>query len=81
MSWSVVDYVAELRRRSKRCYGRNEELEADLLKAFPLETAERISAPCVVVDCKGRILLWYLPGLLCLSRQVILKIFFSINND
>jgi len=70
MSWSVVDYVAELNRRSKRCTGRNETLERDLLRLFPPCTTELVSVPCVVVDSEGIILLWYLPGLLCGQRQV-----------
>jgi len=70
MSWSVVDYVVELNRRSKRCIRQNETLEQDLLRLFPLCTTELVSVPCVVVDSEGIILLWYLPGLLCGQRQV-----------
>ena len=70
MRWSVLDYVAELGRRNKVCRGRNEKLESDLLRLFPPGREEKEDRPCVVVDCEGRILLWYLPGLLALKQQV-----------
>jgi len=70
MNWSIVDYLAELGRRNRRCRGTNEQLERELLRLFPPPESELISEPCVVVDSKGRILLWYLPGLMGLKRQV-----------
>jgi hypothetical protein len=70
VSWSIVDYLAELGRRNKRCRGTNEELERELLRLFPPLDSELVCAPCVVVDSEGRILLWYLPGLLALKSQV-----------
>lgn len=70
MNWSVVDYLAELGRRNKRCRGTNAALELEMLRLFPPPESELISAPCVVVDSEGRILLWYLPGLIGLKRQV-----------
>jgi hypothetical protein len=36
----------------------------------PLEVGRRIHEPAIIVDCKGRIVLWYLPGLLLPPRQV-----------
>jgi hypothetical protein len=70
MGWSVVDYMAELGRRSKRCGGRDEELEREMLRLFPPPESELVAEPCVVVDSEGRILLWYLPGLMELKQQV-----------
>jgi hypothetical protein len=70
MNWSIVDYLAELGRRNKRCRGMNEQLERAMLRLFPPPESELISEPCVVVDSEGRILLWYLPSLLGLKRQV-----------
>jgi hypothetical protein len=66
----MVDYLAELRRRNKRCRGTNERLEREMLRMFPPLESELVSAPSVVVDSEGRILLWYLPGLIGLKRQV-----------
>lgn len=76
MPWSVVDYVEELDCRSKLCRGRNETLEREMERLFPPPRTELESRPCVVIDCKGRILLWYLPGLLS-SRQQVLDTSFS----
>lgn len=70
MGWSVLDYLAELGRRNKVCRGRNEKLELELLRLFPPRPSEKEYTPCVVVDVEGRILLWYLPGLLALKQQV-----------
>lgn len=70
MSWSVIDYLAELSRRNKRCRGRNEQQERELLRLFPPPTSALVSAPCVAVDCEGRILVWYLPGLMGRKFQV-----------
>src|ERR1700689_5139763 len=70
MNWSIVDYMAELDRRSKRCRGRNEQLERETLRLFPPSESELVSAPCVVVDSEGRVILWYLPGLLGRKCQV-----------
>jgi len=36
----------------------------------PLDVGRRIHEPGIIVDCKGRILLWFLPGLLLPPRQV-----------
>jgi hypothetical protein len=41
-----------------------------MLRLFPPLESELMSAPCVIVDCEGRILLWYLPGLMGLESQV-----------
>jgi hypothetical protein len=70
MKWSVLDYVAELGRRNKICRGRNEKLESLMLRLFPPGPDEKEDRPCVTVDNEGRILLWYLPGLLALKQQV-----------
>jgi hypothetical protein len=70
MNWSAVDYVAELGRRYKQCRGRNEITEAEFLRLFPAGDYEFRCTPCVVVDIDGRILLWYLPGLLGREQQV-----------
>jgi hypothetical protein len=37
---------------------------------FPDISLGRNSSPLTVVDCKGRIILWYLPGLLSASHRV-----------
>ena len=70
MNWTVQEYVAELCRRNKRCQGRNEALEAEMMELFPPDEEELVADPCVVVDSEGTILMWYLPGILCSRRQV-----------
>ena len=85
MNWSIVDYMAELDRRSKRCRGRNEQLEREMLRLFPPLESELVSAPCVVVDSEGRVILWYLPGLLgrkCQVRKQIItsQLYHNIDN-
>ena len=40
---------------------------------FPCPNLGKHDHPLTVVDCKGRILLWYLPKLLSLMQQVRLK--------
>ena len=70
MSWSATDYVAELGRRYKQCRGRNEDVEAEFLRLFPAGDREFRASSYVVVDKDGRILLWYLPGLLGREHQV-----------
>lgn len=70
MKWSVVDYMEALVTKGTRCSGMNEEVERRLRRLFPPGTTEMIAEPCVVVDSKGIILLWFLPGLLHRKRQV-----------
>jgi hypothetical protein len=70
MSWSVREYVKELRRRGARCNGRQPGVEDDLRRLFPAGEMEVIVEPCMIVDSEGIILLWYLPGLMNSRRQV-----------
>ena len=44
---------------------------------FPAPKLGCTDQPATVVDCKGRIILWYLPGLLLPHRQVNLQIFYK----
>jgi len=39
-------------------------------KKFPPLSSRLIDKPATIVDCKGRIILWYLPGFLLPARQV-----------
>ena len=67
-SWSVIDYVAELKRRGSRCTGQNAAMEADLLRLFPaIEPAVTLYDPCLVADIEGRIMFWFLPGIVSLK--------------
>ena len=36
---------------------------------FPREEVGHISKPATIVDCEGRIIAWYLPGILLPARQ------------
>lgn len=71
MSWSVTDYVTELKKRGARCTGQNAAIEAELLRLFPPdERGVSLYDPCVIADCKGRIMLWFLPGIVSPKRKV-----------
>jgi hypothetical protein len=71
MRWSVHDYQEELKKLGARPTGLQENVEASLLKMFPPDGDSGIlSTPTVIVDSKGVILLWYLPGLLGPRRRV-----------
>jgi len=67
----VIDYVAELKRRGSRCTGQNADMEADLLRLFPaIEPAVTLYDPCLVADTEGRIMFWFLPGIVSPKRKV-----------
>lgn len=75
----MIDYVAELQKRGVRCSGQNVEIEEDLLMLFPpVENSVCLYEPCIITDCEGRILVWYLPGLIGPNRGVGIHIFKSI---
>jgi hypothetical protein len=40
------------------------------LKKFPKINLGKIDVPAIITDCRGRILIWYLPGVLLLPEQV-----------
>ena len=70
MSWSVVEYVEALRGMGTRCTGTQDHIENPLRERFPPAVPQHIVGPCVMVDSEGIILLWFLPGLMSLKRQV-----------
>lgn len=70
MSWSVVKYVEALSGMGKRCSGTQKYVEVELNRMFPPGEMTNVSEPCLVVDCHGIILLWFLPGLLNWKRKV-----------
>lgn len=55
ISWDIVDYSESDRR------GRTK---------FPPQHLGSVSVPATVVDCEGRILIWYLPGIFSTAEQV-----------
>jgi hypothetical protein len=40
------------------------------MKKFPCADLGCIDKPAIIIDCKGWILIWYLPGILLLPEQV-----------
>lgn len=70
LSWSVEDYMANLPPKPK---GFSSPTEDYLEEKFPpvfQPPYRHVNEPCIVVDCNGVILLWYLPDLLSSLRQV-----------
>ena len=71
MSWSVVDYAAALCKKGTRCTGCQAHIEKALLVQFPpLARTSQEVRPCIILDNEGRILMWYLPGIISLTHQV-----------
>ena len=71
MSWSVLDYIAELRNKGVQSNRRNDDLEAEMRWLFPpVVNYKKLYEPAVITDWDGRILLWYLPGILSHLRRV-----------
>lgn len=70
--WSAEEYSESL---SPKQTGRNAKVESKLQEEypplFPLGDAREISDPCTIIDKDGRVLCWYLPGLLTFERQVM----------
>jgi hypothetical protein len=57
MSWDIEEY------NSRVVIGKEEGI-------FPNLPLKKHSSPLTVVDCKERLILWYLPGLLLKRHQV-----------
>ena len=72
VDWSADEYAQSL---SPRCTGQNMKVESRLLQEFPpLFTPTRLETePCIIIDKDGRILLWYLPGILTKKRVVSVR--------
>jgi hypothetical protein len=81
MEWAVEDYVEALSGIGPRCSGKQTEIESRLRCLFPPGATETIIEPCVVVDSKGIVLLWFLPGLLHPRRQVGKQILAPTDNE
>jgi hypothetical protein len=64
--WDAEEYYAECVK------ARTEHREKNKHK-FPLPSFGSYGCPLTVVDVRGRIVLWYLPGLLSIRQQVSLK--------
>lgn len=60
LSWDVLEYNSE---RVKSGWDRKRH-------KFPNPNFGKLSEPLIVVDSKGRIVLWYLPGLLSANQDV-----------
>lgn len=58
--WDIEEYYWEHVK-----FGRDEKR-----KKYPNPSFGKFSEPLTVVDRKGRIILWYLPGLISLEQQV-----------
>ena len=58
--WDIEDYYWEHVK-----FGRDKKRTK-----FPNPSFGKFSEPLTVVDTKGRIILWYLPGLISLEQQV-----------
>jgi len=70
--WSIKDYTDYLQENSPRSTGQNERLEAEIMELYPpIHSAPLFQVrPCVIVDSEGHLLVWYLPSILTLKRQV-----------
>ena len=70
--WSIKDYTDYLQEISPRSTGQNECLEAELTDRYPPIHSPCLFQvrPCVIVDSEGHLLVWYLPSILTLKRQV-----------
>ena len=74
--WKIEDYLEDLKRTGRaREDGRRDEFEAALATRFPPIAEEIIyeSAPCIVIDSCGQILVWYLPRAIRKPRSVRLE--------
>lgn len=70
MSWSAQEYAEAL---PPRPHGRNGPVEDDLEKKYPPAFEHPVPTlrnPHTVIDRDGRIIAWYLPGILTPARQV-----------
>jgi len=74
LNWSVMDYVDTLSAMGTRCTGTQEHVEGRLRELFPPAEAEIMTSPTVIVDSEGIILVWFLPGLMSMNRQVSGKV-------
>ena len=45
---------------------------------FPVPSLGKFSEPLTLVDVKGRIALWYIPGLLSHEQQVRISLFLNL---
>lgn len=70
MPWSALVYAEAMPARP---HGRDGAVEKKLERDFPpLKSHENrvVSNPCIITDKDGRILAWYLPQILTVSRRV-----------
>lgn len=68
--WDAEEYT---RQALRGLTGLNDVKEARAVVDFPplyQEPFPEVTTPCTVQDCAGRILIWYLPGVLTPERQV-----------
>lgn len=61
--WDVEEYYS-VTVKGKKAKGK---------LAFPKLSLGAFSEPLTIVDAKGRIVLWYLPGLLCSELQASIQ--------
>ena len=80
LKWSVIDYVEALSAMGTRCTGTQEHVEGRLRELFPPAEAEIMTSPTVIVDSEGIILVWFLPGLMSMNRQVSGKVHVEFTN-
>ena len=75
-SWSAVAYAAALQSKGSRCTGQQAHIENALMNEFPpLARNYQEFKPSIILDNEGRILMWYLPGILSRTRQVSLIVY------
>ena len=73
LAWDAEEYAAAL---SARPSGKNEAYERRMERMFPVQFDNlELRQPCIIVDNKDRILLWYLPRALTEYRQVCCQIY------
>ena len=68
MPWDVRHYRDNISTKNE---GMNEEFEESLKRRYPpINGYGKITEPCVVIDNEGIILVWYIPNILTVERQV-----------
>ena len=71
MTWDATRYAAKLPKNpAKPGTKALDDREAKLKQQYKLLDEATASAPYIVIDMQGIILVWYLPGILSNSRWV-----------
>lgn len=67
LDWDMARYAARLGPQDR---GRNKRKNESLANAYPNPNIGEVTQPATIVDKDGRLVGWYLPGLLSAETQV-----------